>query len=79
MARFKIAGIDHKSRRDYYRIQAQECLAASRACSDQKGAAQLAVIAANYFDRAELLQQALHGTVRFGSISELRAHIESNS
>jgi hypothetical protein len=48
MACFKIAELDHLARSDYYRIQAQECLAASRACSDQKEAAQLAVIAAHY-------------------------------
>jgi len=45
------------ARSDYYRMQAQECLAAARVCSEQKEAAQLAIIAASYLERAELLER----------------------
>ena len=50
-------GLGLMARSDYYRMQARECLAASRACSDRKEAAQLAIIAATYLVRAEMLER----------------------
>ena len=41
------------ARTDFYRLRAQECLAAARACSDGSKAAQLVIIAACY---SELVQ-----------------------
>ena len=43
---------------EHYRKQASECLARSRACSDQKDAAQLAIIAATYFELAKQREEA---------------------
>jgi hypothetical protein len=47
----------------YYRVQAQKCLALSQRCADRQGAAQLALMANRYFERAEELEQG----VRFRS------------
>jgi hypothetical protein len=44
-------------RSEHYRKQAYECLATSRVCSDQKDAAQLACIAATYFQLAKMQEQ----------------------
>ena len=44
-------------RSEHYRKQAHECLATSRVCSDQNDAAQLAHIAATYFELAKLQEQ----------------------
>jgi hypothetical protein len=43
---------------EHYRQQASECLARSRACTDQKDAAQLAIIAARYFELAKQREHA---------------------
>jgi hypothetical protein len=45
-------------RLEHYRKLASECLATSRVCSDQKDAAQLAIIAAAYFALAKQREQA---------------------
>jgi hypothetical protein len=45
------------ARSDFYRLQARECLAASRACSDRSKAAQLTIIAAGYIDLAQVLDR----------------------
>jgi len=42
---------------EYYRAQAQRCLALSRAFSDRRQGAQLAFMANRYFDRAEELER----------------------
>lgn len=47
------------ARRDYYRLRAEECLVASRACSDASEAAQLTLMAAGYLDLAEMSGRVL--------------------
>ena len=49
----------------YYRAQAQRCLVLSRACSDRKQRAQLALMANRYFERAKELEQAVRFQTRF--------------
>jgi hypothetical protein len=44
---------------EYYRAQAQRCLALSRSCSDRKQAVQLAFMATRYFERAEELEREI--------------------
>jgi hypothetical protein len=45
------------ARGDYYRLRAEECLVASRACSDPKEAAQLTLMAASYLDLSEVSER----------------------
>ncbi len=47
------------ARRDYYRLRAEECLVASRACSDASEAAQLTLMAAGYLGLAEMSERVL--------------------
>jgi hypothetical protein len=53
-----VSGIGLMIRSEHYRKQASECLARSRASSDQKDAAQLAIIAATYFQLAMQREEA---------------------
>ncbi len=52
---------------EHYRKQASECLARSRACSDQKDAAQLAFIAATYFELAKQREDAAEARAEKGA------------
>jgi len=51
-------GLRLMTRSEHYRKQARECLATSRACSDRKEAAALAIIAAAYFELATVPEKA---------------------